>query len=94
MESGILADERNPWTLAMLRTLMTTEPRSASEQTAYSKWFDERTDREDARGDRTHGAEGVIPLPVWIVLSWPLVRSSSTCCSSPTAPNGRSCRQR
>jgi hypothetical protein len=68
MESGTLADERNPWTLAMLRTLKTTEPRSVSEQTAYSKWFDERTDREDARGDRTHGAEGVIPLPVWIVL--------------------------
>jgi hypothetical protein len=68
MESGALADERNPWTLSMLRTLRTTEPRSASEQTAYSKWFDERSDREDERGDRTHGAEGVIPLPVWIVL--------------------------
>jgi hypothetical protein len=55
-------------TLAMLRTLQTTEPRSASEQTAYSKLFDQRSDRENARGDRIHGAEGVIPLPVWIVL--------------------------
>ena len=26
MESGTLTDERNPWTLAMLRTLRTTEP--------------------------------------------------------------------
>src|SRR4051794_29354997 len=68
MESGTLADERNPWTLAMIHTLLTTEPRSSSEQAAYGKWFDERSDREDARGDRTHGAEGVIPLPVWIVL--------------------------
>jgi hypothetical protein len=52
----------------MFDTLKTTEPRSASEQAAYSKWLDQRTDREDARGDRTHGAEGVIPDPLWIVL--------------------------
>jgi len=68
MESGTLGNLRNPWSLAMLRTLRTTEPRSASEQTAYGKWFDQRSDRENARGDRIHGAEGVIPLPVWIVL--------------------------
>jgi hypothetical protein len=52
----------------MLRTLRTTDPRSASEQTAYAKWFDQRSDRENGRADRIHGAEGVIPLPVWIVL--------------------------
>jgi hypothetical protein len=68
MESGTLGNLRNPWTLAMLRTLRTTEPRSASEQTAYGKWFDQRSDRENGRADRIHGAEGVIPLPVWIVL--------------------------
>ena len=68
MQSGTLLNTRNPWTLTMLRTLRTTVPRSASEQTAYGKWFDQRTDREDARADRIHGAEGVIPLPVWIVL--------------------------
>ena len=68
MQSGTLGDLRNPWTLAMLRTLQTTEPRSASEQTAYGKWFDQRSDRENGRADRIHGAEGVIPLPVWIVL--------------------------
>jgi hypothetical protein len=68
MESGTLGNLRNPWSLAMLRTLRTTEPRSASEQTAYDKWFDQRSDRENGRADRIHGAEGVIPLPVWIVL--------------------------
>jgi hypothetical protein len=52
----------------MFRTLKTTEPRSASEQAAYGKWLDQRTDREDARADRTHGAEGVIPVALWIVL--------------------------
>jgi ABC-type multidrug transport system fused ATPase/permease subunit len=68
MESGTIGGSRNPWSLAMLSTLRTTEPRSASEQTAYAKWFDQRSDREDGRADRIHGAEGVIPLPVWIVL--------------------------
>jgi hypothetical protein len=68
MRSNTLSDSRNPWTLSMLRTLRSTDPRSASEQTAYAKWFDQRSDREDGRADRIHGAEGVIPVPVWIVL--------------------------
>jgi hypothetical protein len=68
MESGTLGDKVNQWTLPMFRTIRTIEPRSASEQAAYSKWLDERTDRESARADRAHGAEGVIPLPLWIVL--------------------------
>jgi hypothetical protein len=68
MEAGTLEDTVNPWTLAMFRTTKTVKPRSASEQAAYGKWLDQRTDREDARSDRTHGAEGVIPLQLWIVL--------------------------
>lgn len=68
MQAGTLGDTVNPWTVVMFQTLRTVEPRSASEQAAYSKWLDQRTDREDARADRTHGAEGVIPLPLWIVL--------------------------
>ena len=52
----------------MFRTLKTVEPRSAAEQAAYAKWLDERVDRESARADRTHGAEGVIPTPLWLVL--------------------------
>jgi len=68
MESGSLGDAYNPWGIVMFATLQTTQPHSASEQAAYSKWLDERTDREDARADRTHGAEGVIPTPLWIVL--------------------------
>jgi len=68
MESGSLGDAYNPWGVTMFATLRTTEPRSASEQAAYGKWLDQRTDREEARADRTHGAEGVIPDPLWIVL--------------------------
>jgi hypothetical protein len=68
MQAGTLGDTVNPWGIAAFRTLKTVEPRSASEQAAYSKWLDQRTDRQNARADRTHGAEGVIPLPLWIVL--------------------------
>jgi hypothetical protein len=68
MEAGTLADGHNPWGIAMFRTLRTVEPRSPSEQAAYGKWLDQRTDRESARAYRTHGAEGVIPTPLWIVL--------------------------
>ena len=68
MESGTLDDALNPWGVAVFRSLRGTEPRSASEQAAFSKYLDQRSDREDARSDRTHGGEGVIPAPLWIVL--------------------------
>jgi hypothetical protein len=68
MESGSLGDGFNPWGVTMFRTLRTTQPQSAREQIALGKWLDQRTDRQDARNDRTHGAEGVIPTPLWIVL--------------------------
>ena len=68
MKSGTLGDNPNTWGLALFRSLRATQPRSATEQAAYAKYLDERSDREDARADRAHGAQGVIPAPVWIVL--------------------------
>jgi hypothetical protein len=68
MRAGTLGDTINPWSVATFRIIRTVEPRSASEQAAYSKWLDQRSDREQARHDRAHGAEGVIPIPLWIVL--------------------------
>src|SRR5262245_61854595 len=68
MEAGSLGDGLNPWGVAMFRTLKQTVPRSATEEAAYGKWFDQRSDRESARIDRVHGAEGVIPVELWIVL--------------------------
>ena len=68
MTTETLGDAPNPWGVELFRSLRETSPRSPSEQAAYSKYLDERSDREDARADRTHGAEGVIPSPVWIVL--------------------------
>ena len=68
MESGSLGVGHNPWGIAMFQTLKTVEPRSPAEQAAYGKLLDQRSNREQARADRSHGAEGVIPTALWIVL--------------------------
>jgi amino acid transporter len=68
MESGTLGDVVNPWVVAMFRTTDATEPETAAEQAGFAKWLDQRSERETARSDRVHGAEGVIPAPLWIVL--------------------------
>jgi hypothetical protein len=68
MAHGGVSEQINPWGLALFRTIRDAEPRLASEQTAYDEWFAQRTDRGSARLDRMHGAEGVIPTPLWIVL--------------------------
>ena len=94
MRDGTLGNVGNPWGIAMFRSIRTVEPRTASEQAAYAKWFDQRSERESARADRTHGAEGVIPTPLWIVLFISATVSSSSCCFSPTAPSTHSCRRR
>ena len=61
-------NEINPWAVPLFRTLKTAQPVSAVEQAAFSKWLDQTSDRQEARQDRIHGAEGIIPTPLWIVL--------------------------
>ena len=68
MRAGTQTAEANPWGLELYRTLRTVEPRTAAEQAAYAKWLDQRLERETARNDRLHGAAGVIPAPLWLVL--------------------------
>jgi hypothetical protein len=58
----------NPWAVAMFRSLRATRPGAATEQSAYDKWLDQTSDREEARRDRIHGAAGIIPTSIWIVL--------------------------
>jgi hypothetical protein len=68
MHSGTQGDLINPWGIAMFRTLKSTNPKTVAEQEAYDKWLDRGSDREAARKDRIHGAAGVIPGPLWVVL--------------------------
>ena len=67
-EAGERSDEINPWGVALFRTLKTIQPSTASEQSAYDKWLEQTSEREAARIDRIHGAVGVIPSPLWVVL--------------------------
>ena len=68
MEQGKGGDTINPWAFALFRSLQKVNPKSATEQAAYSKWLDQTSDREEARRDRLHGAEGVTPVSIWVVL--------------------------
>jgi MFS family permease len=68
MEDGTLGDAINPWGVELFRTMHNVEPETASEQSAYDKWLEQTSSREAGRLDRVHGAVGVIPSPLWIVL--------------------------
>ncbi|HET9602517.1 MAG TPA: hypothetical protein VFP08_13045, partial [Acidimicrobiales bacterium] len=58
----------NPWGVALFRATERMAPTSATEEAAYAKWLDQTSTREEARRDRIHGAEGVVPTPLWIAL--------------------------
>jgi hypothetical protein len=68
MESGDLGNTINPWSVALFRSLREAQPETATEQSAYDKWLDQTSDREAARRDRVHGAAGIIPTSIWLVL--------------------------
>lgn len=68
MGSGSATDQINPWAVALFRTLQTVEPRANSEQSAFDNWLAQTNAREEARRDRLHAAEGIVPLSVWLVL--------------------------
>jgi hypothetical protein len=69
MQDGASMSDTNPWGLRLYHTLRGIEPRTAAEQAAYAKWLDQRLEREAARNSRLHGAAGVIPAPLWLVLA-------------------------
>src|SRR3954454_467318 len=68
MEAGTQGDTINPWGVRLFQTLEGIAPGKATEQSAYDKWLDQTSTREQARQDRIHGAVGVVPSPLWIVL--------------------------
>jgi hypothetical protein len=68
MEEGNLGDTINPWSVALFRTIRSADTSTPAEQAAFSKWLDQTSDREEARRDRVHGAAGITPTTLWIVL--------------------------
>src|SRR5262245_11036517 len=61
MQDGTLGDSLNPWSIELFRTLQGVEPSTPSEEAAFTKWIDQRSEREQALNDRVHGGIGVIP---------------------------------
>jgi hypothetical protein len=68
MKAGTLGEDLNPWATKLFQTLKSADPETPTEEAAYSRWLDERSAREEGRSDRIHGATGVIPSPLWLVL--------------------------
>jgi hypothetical protein len=68
MESGDLGEALNPWGVALFRTIRGADTSSFAQETAFAKWLDQTSDREEARRDRVHGAAGITPITLWIVL--------------------------
>ena len=68
LDSGTLGDAINPWGAEMFRTISAVDPQTATEQSAYDRWMEQTGEREQARIARVHGAEGIIPAPLWVVL--------------------------
>ena len=68
MEHGTQGDSINPWGVRLFQILEGLQPSTPAAQSAYDKSLELTSTREEARRDRIHGAEGVIPTPLWIVL--------------------------
>ena len=68
MQEGDLDEAINPWGLALFRTIRAADPSGTVQETAFAKWLDQTLDREEARRDRIHGAAGITPTTIWIVL--------------------------
>ena len=68
MEEGTAGASINPWAVALFTSLKLAKPKTSVEDAAYGKWLDQTSAREEARQTRIHGAEGVMPTPLWIGL--------------------------
>jgi len=68
LDAGTLGDAINPWGAQMFHTLRSVVAQSAPEQSAYDRWMEQTSQREQARNDRVHSAEGIIPAPLWLAL--------------------------
>jgi hypothetical protein len=65
---GRLQDSINPWGARMFDTVAALEPSTNSEQSAYDRWMQQTSDRQEARNARVHTATGIIPAPLWLGL--------------------------
>ena len=67
-ESGEQGDADQPLGSRAVPHLQDDPAADAERGSGLRKWIDQTSDREAARIDRIHGAVGVIPTPLWVVL--------------------------
>ena len=84
MEDGSLGNAINPWGVALSATIHSAKTSTPEQEAAFAKWLDQTSEREQARQDRIHGAAGITPTTVWVVLLLSAASSSSSCSSSQT----------
>jgi FtsH-binding integral membrane protein len=65
---GADQDSINPWGARMFTTAAALQPETFPEQSAYDRWMAQTADRQQARNDRVHTAQGIIPAPLWLAL--------------------------
>ena len=65
---GGAQDSINPWGAKMFTTVAALQPKTPTEQSAYDRWMGQTADRQQARNDRVHTAQGIIPAPLWLGL--------------------------
>ena len=65
---GADQDSINPWGARMFTTVAALQPETSTEQSAYDRWMAQTADRQQARNDRVHTAQGIIPAPLWLAL--------------------------
>ena len=68
MEDGTLDAQINPWGPTLFTTVREVDLTTPVEESAYDAWLGQTSTRELARQDRIHGANGVMPTPLWIAL--------------------------
>jgi hypothetical protein len=68
MRDGTIGNDLNPWAGRLFQTIQGIDPATPKEQIAYTNWLDQRAAREVGRQARIHGAEGVIPTALWVIL--------------------------
>ena len=89
MEAGTQRGEVSLWAVELFDTLHGYEPKSASEQSAYDRWLDQTSTREEARRTASTGPSASSRARFGWCSSSSRASSSSTCSSSPTAASGR-----
>ena len=68
MRSGGRSTDVDERVLAIESAIDGVNVEGVKQETAFAKFFDETTEREDGRRGRLTEAEGVVPSPMWLIL--------------------------